>query len=189
MKILYITAAVCFLILPGCRKADEKKVRTIPFAVQHAPRVEPVQLPDYEGLILEYRSVLAEDPNNTAAIIGLANAYSASGAWQEAIEQYERALKHHGRSADLHTDIGKVYRNLGMPGRALAEYRKALEYEPGNMDARYNMGIVYAFDLRKYGVAIHVWEELLRLAPNHPKADYMENCIVAFRKTIKKETP
>ena len=33
--------------------------------------------------------ILAGDPHNLAAMIGLGNAYSESGAWREAIIEYE----------------------------------------------------------------------------------------------------
>ncbi len=158
-------------------------------AVEHIAKDNTVQKPYFYGLVEEYRRVLEEDPNNLAAIIGLGNAYFESGAWREAIEQYQQALKIDHQNADVHTDMGTALRNIGMTGRALAEYRQALIHEPGHLNARYNMGIVYAYDLHDYGVAIHVWEELLRISPNHPQADYMKNCIVTFRKAIGKGHP
>lgn len=187
MKRISIVAAAFFLVIPGCRNSQEKKMPVIPALVMHAPKPETNQNPYYHGLIEEFSTILQEDPNNFAATIGLANAYADSGLWQEAIHQYEHALKIHPGNADVHADMGTAYRNIGMPDRALAEYRVALGYDPGHLNARYKMGVVYAFDLRKYGVAVHIWEELLRLAPAHPHAEYMRTCIVTFRKTMNKE--
>lgn len=189
MKSLTVVVAACFLLLPGCRNADGKKTPTVPAAIEHASKPETIQNPYYYGLIEEYRTILAGEPNNLAAIIALGNVYSDSGAWREAIRLYERALKLDPRNADVHTDLGTAYRNIGMPDRALAEYRLALDSEPGHLNARYNMGIVYAYDIKDYAVAIHVWEELLRLAPSYPQADYMRTCIVTFRKTLNKDHP
>ena len=191
MKRTIVLAAVCFLLLAACRSKDQEKVTAhpIPAAVQHATRLESAQKPYYYGLIEEYRTILEEDPRNLAAIIGLGNAYSESAAWREAIQQYERALEIDPRNADVRSDMGTAYRNIGMPDRALAEYRQALVQEPGHLNARYHMGIVYAFDRKNYSVAIHVWDELLRIAPTHPQADYMRTCIATFRKALKKEHP
>ena len=50
--------------------------------------------------------------------------------------------------------MGTAYRNIGLPDQALVQYRTALKYEPGHLNARYNMGMVYAFDLRNYHAAI-----------------------------------
>jgi tetratricopeptide (TPR) repeat protein len=179
-------AAVCVLLFAGCRNADQKQMRTIPALAAHSAKPEPAQGPYYYGLIEEYQSTLAGDPHNLAAMIGLANAYYEIGAWGEAIRHYGHALELQPRNADLHTDLGRAYRNIGAQDRALAEYRRALEYDPGHVNARYNMGIAYAFDFRDYALAASVWEDLLRIAPNHPRADYMRTCIVSFRKNVKK---
>ncbi len=176
------------MLVASCRNSREK-ISSIPPAVEHAAKDDNVQKPYYYGLVEEYRRVLEEDPNNLAAIIGLGNAYLESGAWREAIEQYQQALRIDPQNADVHTDMGTAFRNIGMIDRALAEYRQALAHEPGHLNARYNMGIVYAYDLHNYSVAIHVWEELLRISPNHPQADYMKNCIVTFRKAAGKGHP
>ncbi len=189
MKSVWIIAAACLLFFSGCRKPQEKNIQNIPPAVDHDSKSETAQQPYYYGLIEEYRTILAEDPNNTAAVIGLGNAYFDSGAWRDAIQQYEIALKRDARNADVRTDLGTAYRNLGMTNRALDEYRLTLQYEPGHLNARYNMGIIYAYDFRDYAVAVHVWEALLRLAPNYPQAAHMRTCIMTFKKNLKKDRP
>lgn len=189
MKVFTIVAAAALLLVAGCRKAEEKKTMPVPVAVGHLERSETNQRPYYYGLIEEYRTILAEDPNNLAAIIGLGNAYSETASWSEAIHYYEQALKLDPKNADVRSDMGTAYRNIGMPDRALSEYRLALQHQPGNLNARYNMGIVYAFDLRDYKVAIHLWENILRIAPNHPQSAYMRTCIASFRKTLRKGHP
>ena len=186
MKRTLSAAAILFVLLSGCRDIDEKKSAVVAAEAVHEHQPVESQTPYFYGLIEEYQTVLAEDPSNLAAVIGLGNAYFDSGAWRDAIARYERALKLDPRNADVRTDMGTCYRYLGMPERALAEYRRALEYEPGHLNARYNMGIVYAYDMKNYTVAIHIWQELLRLSPNHPHADYMRMCITTFRKTLRK---
>ena len=185
MKRLFIGIAACLLLFTACRRAEEKRTATA--AGQHP--VADDRAPYYPGLIEEYRTILAEDPDNLAATIALGNAYLESGAWPDAIRQYEQALERDPRNADVRTDLGTAYRNSGMPERALAEYRLALKYEPGHLNARYAIGMVYGFDLRNYGLAIHVWEELLRLAPNYPRADSMRSSMALFRNTLAKEHP
>lgn len=187
MKNLFVAAALLLVVLPGCRNTPEKKaVRSLQPIVEHAPKPENAQKPYYYGLIEEYGTVLQADPENLAALIGLGNAFSESGAWRDAILHYQHALKIDPKNADVHTDMGTAYRSIGLPDRALAEYRIALQHEPAHLDARFKMGIVYAYDFKDYAVAIHVWEELLRLAPSYPQADYMRTCMVTFRKSLTK---
>ncbi len=186
MKSVLVAASVFLALFTGCRNTDAKKPVAVPTAAAHAPQSEALT-PYYYGLIEEYRTILAEDPNNLAAVIALGNAYFDSGQWQEAIYRYERALAINPRSADVRTDMGTAYRNMGRPDRALAEYRRALALEPGHVDARYNLGAVYAYDVKDYRRAITVWEQLLRQAPNYPDADAMRTAIAGFKKALKKD--
>jgi tetratricopeptide (TPR) repeat protein len=187
MKNVIILMILVLPLLPGCRRAEEKKPFSIPAAIEHSQKLDSVQGPDYNGLIEEYRSILAEDPDNFAALVGMGNAYFDSSQWKKAITMYEHALMLFPRNADVRTDMGTAYRNLGLADRALAEYRIALEHEPGHLNARYNIGIVLAHDKKNYQAAIHIWEELLQLAPNSPYADHIRANIAALKEGNPKE--
>ncbi len=187
MKLLFLVV-LCFVLTAGCKNIQEKKPSgSIPPAVNHVSKSEKSQTPYYYGLIEEYQTTLQQDPNNLAALIGLGNAYSESGAWREAIAEYDRVLKLDPRNADVMTDEGTAYRNIGYPDKALALYRQALTYEPGHLNARYSLGLLYAFNLRDYRAAIRVWEDLLRIAPNHPQAGFIRDNIASFKKAMNKE--
>jgi tetratricopeptide (TPR) repeat protein len=181
-----LTGMLFFLLLSGCAKTEEKKAVAIPAAVEHAQKGDRSG-PDYEGLIEEFRSALAEDPNNLATIIGLGNAYFDSGQWKQAAMMYGHALLLDPKNADVRTDRGTAYRNSGMPDRALAEYRIALQNEPGHVGARYNMGIVLAHDKKDYRAAIRIWNELLKIAPNFSHASDVRSGLAALEKQLEKE--
>ena len=146
-----------------------------------------MQAPYYPGLIKEYRTILAEDPSNLAAITALGNAYFGNGQWTEAITMYNRVLLFNPKDADVRTDLGTAYRNIGMTDRALIEYHAALEYDPGHLNARYNTGIVYASNKKNYRKAIRAWEDLLKIAPNYPAAEQMKSMIQTFKKSLNKD--
>ncbi len=185
MKTPVIAAAVCLALVPACRDAGDKKPAAVPAAAVHAPKSDALD-PYYYGLIEEYRTILAEDPKNLAAIIALGNAYYDSGQWRDAIRMYERALALDPRNADVITDLGTAYRNLGMPEKARDAYRRALGFEPGHVNARYNLGVVYAYDFKDYARAIYYWEDLLRVAPNYPGADALRSRIAVLQKALQK---
>ena len=185
MKHLAISLVICLLLFAACKRPDPRKPTVVLPVTEHNGKTEKAQAPYYHGLIEEYRTILAEDPNNLAALIALGNAYFDSGQWRKAITMYEHALALDARNADVRTDMGTAYRNLGMSARALSEYRLALRYEPGHLNARYNMGIIYANDTKDAGAAIHVWEELLKLAPNYPHAEYIRSSIADLHKGVK----
>jgi len=184
MKTLIVAASVFLVFAAGCRDADTNQA-AVPTAAVHASKSGALE-PYYHGLIEEYRTILAEDPNNLAAIMALANAYFDSGQWREAARMYERALELNPRNADVLTDLGTSYRYLGRPDRAREAYRRALGFEPGHVNARYNLGVVYAFDFKDYARAIYYWEDLLRIAPNYPGAAALRSRIAALQKGLQK---
>ena len=100
---------------------------------------------------------------------------------------YEHALRIDPHNADLHTDLGIAYRNAGQADRALSEFRKAVDSDPMHQNARFHMGIVYAYDKKNYPAAIRVWQELLHISPHHVEAEYMKHCIVKFGEMAKKD--
>jgi tetratricopeptide (TPR) repeat protein len=176
-----VTSFLCIALLAGCSKTEERGSSSFSSAAQQGAAPEQTQLPNYAGLIEEYRTVLADDPGNFAALVALGNTYYDSGEWKKAVMVYERALRIDPANADVRTDSGTAYRNLGRLEKALAEYQTALKYDPSHLNARYNMGIVYAYDKKDFNAAIHIWEELLKLAPDYPQAEYVRSSITAFK--------
>jgi len=183
------TITVLFLLFlslgMGC---DRPRERVQPTVVPAHQAMAEQQVPYYYGLIDEYKNILAEDPNNLAGLIGLAHAYAGSNRWDKAITLYEHALRIDPHNADLHVDLGIACRNVGQVDRALDEFRKAMNSDPLHQEARFHMGIIYAYDKKNYPAAIRIWQELLHIAPNHIEAGYMKRCIVKFGEMTKKDT-
>jgi tetratricopeptide (TPR) repeat protein len=188
MRNALIWVLLCCAPLFGCGNAEEKRSHPAPAAAKDSNNPGTVQSPNYAGLIEEYQTLLAEDPNNLAGIIALGNAYFDSGQWKKSIILYDHAIRIDPENADVRTDRGTAYQNTGMPDRALAEYRAALACEPSHLNARYNMGVVYAYTKKDYKAAIRIWEELLRLSPNYPKAENIRTAIAVFKKGLEKGT-
>ena len=188
MKKAFIMTALCLLLLAcGCRKTGTRKTPDVPVATEPATQHEELQPPYYSGLIEEYRTILAEDPNNLSAITAPGNAYFDNGQWKEKITMYEHALLINQKNADVRTDLGTACRNIAMADRALAEYRAALEHEPGHLHARYSTGAVYGSNKKNYRGAIREWEDLLKIAPNYPQAEQMRSMMMTVKKALKKD--
>jgi tetratricopeptide (TPR) repeat protein len=181
------TFTIVFLLFAFGMGCDRPREQVRPTVVPAHQATTEQQLPYYYGLIEEYKTILAEDPNNLAGLIALAHAYAGSNQWDNAITLYEHAVRIDPHDADLHTDLGIAYRNVGQVDRALGEFRKAVDNNPMHQNARFHMGIVYAFDKKNYPAATRVWRELLHISPNHVEADYMRHCIVQFGEKTKKE--
>jgi len=182
-RVFILALLLSLTALSGCSRSDEGASKAGKDGAQESRELKE---PYYHGLIKEYQTLLAQDPNNLAATIALGNAYFDSGEWNEAVTYYRRALQVDPKNADVRTDMGTSFRNMGMHKRALVEYRHALKHDPSHQNARYNMGIVYAYDIKDYHAAIRVWNSLLKFSPNHPRADQMRSCIITFKKVTQK---
>ena len=61
--------------------------------------------------------------------------------YKKAVELYERALKD-GASTQLYYNLGNAYYRLNDRGHAILNYERALNLDPSNGDARYNLEFV-----------------------------------------------
>jgi tetratricopeptide (TPR) repeat protein len=90
-----------------------------------------------------YRKALAVDPdyveayNNLGLIID-----KAHGDPQGAIPLYEEVLRRYPDQVDALINLGNAYHALGRTAEAVACYRRVLEVDPYNSDARHNLGVV-----------------------------------------------
>ena len=172
------------LLLAGVTTGGCKQQTSDPGPGPDGPVPAKGALPYYQGLIEEYRSNLAADPHNLAATIGLANALSDSGQWQEALRYYRVALDLDPHNADVITDMGTCYRNLGHVDKALEAYERALKVDTTHQSTLLNLGVAYGFDKKDYAKAIEAWDRLLHVAPNHPKAAYLREHLKIFRSKV-----
>jgi cytochrome c-type biogenesis protein CcmH/NrfG len=169
------------LVLGSCRGGDQAAPAGGSGVKAPSGQAEQQLAPSVRGVIEEHRSVLAKDPHNLAAIIGLGNALYESGSWGEAVLAYEQALRIDPHSAEVLTDMGTCYRNLGMYSEAVKAFDKALAFEPTNQDALFHLGAIYAYDRKDRAKAIAVWDRLLHVAPKHPRADEIRSAVERFR--------
>jgi tetratricopeptide (TPR) repeat protein len=141
-----------------------------------------------EKAIADYTRVIAlgdgegrrMDPVNfTAACIERAELYRKGRRYEEALADYGQVTSRDGPNlSTAYNNRGIVYRLMGEPDLALADYDKALRINPGFAEAYNGRGNVYN-DLEDYDRAIADYTEALRLRPNYALA--YNNRGVAFR--------
>lgn len=83
-----------------------------------------------------FRTSLVKVANNVHVYNRLGIALRRQGKWQEAIKEYETALKIDPRDAGIHFNIGKACVEGGVRARALEAFQKALDIDPSLTEAR-----------------------------------------------------
>ncbi len=124
-----------------------------------ASGLEPAEI---TARIKELELLVDKEPMNLRALIELGNKYFDSNQAQKAVQTYSKALAIEPNNANVLTDQGVMLRALGFFDRALANFEKANKVDPNHFQSLYNIGIVYAVDLKKPEKAREVFESLLK---------------------------
>ncbi len=173
----WIGSVLFVLAVTGCGNSSTPSAPGPPAQGTGSPMVD---LTKQEA---RYREVVAQDPQNVNAWVGLGNMYMDSGRYAEAVEAYGKALEIVPENVNVRVDMGTCYRRVGQPQRAVEEYRKGLSYEPNHANGLANLGIVLAYDLQDYKGALEVWEKLLKVAPGHRMSEQIRQDVARLKET------
>ena len=160
-------------------------------AMVQKPQMAPAPAPpgpsplEIASKIQTLKDIVNKDPKNLPAWVELGNLYFDSNQPKEAIEAYKQYLAVKPDNADVRTDMGIMYRNLGDFDRALEEFRKAAQSDPKHVNSRYNLGLVLLHDKRDIKGAIQAWEDYLRVDPKSERAERVRAQMENLKKMAK----
>lgn len=154
-----------------------------------SPAAPPPQMPpqaatsgdNHLARIAALQSVVARDPKNVQAWVQLGNDYFDTRQPQKAIEAYGRALELKPDDPNVLTDQGIMYRDLGQYDRAVQNFEKANKADPKHVQSLFNMGVVYAHDLKQVPKAVEVWKRVIQIAPTSQQAAEARQALEQFK--------
>jgi len=120
---------------------------------------------------------LKTNPDDVDTIVKVGNLYYDGQQYQEAVKYYRLAAKNQPKNADLLTDLGTSLWYTGDADGAIAEFQKALKYEPYHPGTLFNLGIVRWQGKGDPKGAVEAWEELLQKNPNYPQKQQLQEYI------------
>ena len=129
---------------------------------------------DYQQRIAEGEKIVARDPKNLQVWIQLGNDYFDTDQPQKAANAYGKALELDPKNPNILTDQGVMFRRLGWFDKALANFEKAQQIDPKHVQSAYNMGVVYAYDLKQADKAIAAWSLYLSLDSTSPQSQQVK---------------
>ncbi len=109
-------------------------------------------------------------PTDYSSLVALGNKYMDERNYPVAAECYQRALALNGDSLDVRVDYGACLHGMGLPRRAIEEFRRVIEMNPSHALAIFDVGIVY-YDLNEIDSARVYWQKYLTLDPNGKAAE------------------
>lgn len=108
-----------------------------------------------------------ELPESYQELVMLGNSTMDEGRFAEAAECYRRALEIDGSSNDVRTDFGACLHAMGLPERAINEFKTVLSSQPDHGIANFNAGIVFR-QMNQLDSAKFYWEKTLAVDPDGP---------------------
>ena len=127
---LSLMALVILLALVSCgdTTSDEKPLESDEdhFAQGH----EFAQAGDFGKAVVEFETVLVEDPENVSAMSNLGVVYYNLGRLDDAIAQYQEAIELAPEDADIHSNLAAAHVQKGELDKALEEYQTAVDLNP-----------------------------------------------------------
>jgi len=118
-----------------------------------------------------YVRMFKVDPNSWRVHRVLAQADAEADRHQEAITEYEAAIKLAPTQPGLHEELGSEYRNVNKMAEAQQAFQRELELDPNNVLARYKLGAL-AVELGDGAKGKELIEAALREKPGLLHADY-----------------
>ena len=80
-------------------------------------------------------------PTNKSFMLEDLNVALASGKGSEALDKINKTIAADPTNSNLYAVRGSMYDQQKKPDLALADYRKAVELDPNNFDAQFNLGV------------------------------------------------
>ena len=122
-------------------------------------------------------ATLKTNPDDVDTVIKVANLYYDGHQYADAVKYYQLAAKSQPKNADLLTDLGTSIWYTGDADGAIAEFQKALKYDPNHPGTLFNLGIVRWQGKSDPKGAVEAWEQLLKKNPNYPQKQQLQEYI------------
>jgi protein O-mannosyl-transferase len=142
-----------------------------------------------------FRRAIAVTENNYAAYNHLGTALYRKGQLDEAIRQFEEAIRLNPHFAEAHYNLGTALEQKRELNQAISQYGEAIRLNPNYAEAYNNLGTALG-QTGQHDQAMGQFEEAIRLKPDYVEAHNnlgnallnqgrLDEAIVQFRETIR----
>ncbi len=135
----------------------------------------------HAGAAEDWSRIITLKPGDMAARLKLGFSHYTAGAYDQAAEAYEGAVKLDGNNPEAHIGVAKAYEKLNQPGKTDASLASALKINPANSSALFVQGEIaeargnnkqaiesYSLSLKANGMQIKPRQALQRLGVETP---------------------
>jgi len=129
-----------------------------------------------------FEKAIELNPRYTEASLNLSVIYNELREYDKAEKLYSMAKESAGigagsyldpyvkaRLANMHAELGNIYKDLGLYKEAADEYLKGLQMRPEFEDIRTHLGVVYR-DMKDYNKSVRILDQAVNLNPDYLNA-------------------
>lgn len=168
----WVLLAAMTICLPSCflfqQDPHEEALRAL-LEKRQEQATEAVDEQDYQKAVALFDEILASQPDNVPALIGLGGAQTALGQWDEAEPAYAKAAELEPQSFDAQYGHGFALEMLNRFMEALAAYHRALVIDPMSGNAAVGVSTSY-LSLDEPGHALPFAQRAVELAPDDARS-------------------
>lgn len=126
------------------------------------------------------RMKMGKDDSGGAAYHALGDLYARFGFYDKALHVYKNGVLNNAESAQLYAGQGFAQQKLQRPADAEASLERALQLEPNNVAATFNMAVVKS-ELGQHAAAVKVLEAYLGRAQDPDRRQAAEGLLQQLR--------
>lgn len=151
-------------IFEDLRKSNPKDMRGLVGVVE--AKANQNRLPE---AIKDMESALAADPERTDLKAALANLYVRAQRYDEAIKLYTAVIEKNPKDSAVLFKLAETYRRKGDINQSMDTFRKASQAAPNDAAPLIQMALMLD-GVDKHDQSKQIWEQVLRIQPDHPLA-------------------
>ena len=140
--LFFLAFSYAGLLLPGDAASLSAQTKNDRYYVRHGNRLYRDSL--YAKAQVDYQKAIERDASNPTAHFNLGNAFLVQGQPQEAMKNYESAIrleKDKKRQAQAYHNAGVIFQSQKQFGEAIECYKNALRRNPADDETRYNLAL------------------------------------------------
>jgi len=118
-----------------------------------------------------FRHALAVTKNNSVAHFNLGYALDEKSRINEAISQYQEAIRLNPKDAEAHNNLGVDLNKKGQTDEAINEYLEAIRLKPDYAEPHNNLGLILNHQ-EKIVEAVRHFQEAIHLKPDYAEPHY-----------------
>jgi len=127
--------------------------------------------PDWRNNFVLWSKTVQTSPNSLIAHGGLGRAYQDQGMLDEALREFEIAIKLNPKHAKTYYNLGVLYHQKDDLNKAVENFKRSVMLDPNTIRAHFNLGTIYHKEGR-LDLAIRHYVKVTELDPDDSEAHY-----------------